>query len=138
MLLNKQHRRLGDLASGTMVIYLEKDAKEEQYVYIKQNEYHLLFEKLKPITPENDLIQSYLTFSFSHFIKGQQNRLEARRWNEDVRMFFCKEYGSKIDKETALLFFAELCNQVKLEEQMSKEGISKKQHEVIENGNATL
>jgi uncharacterized RDD family membrane protein YckC len=115
ILLNKQNRRLGDLATGTMVIYLEKDAKESQYFYIKQQEYHLLTEKLEPKKPDLEMINNFLRFAFPHFIKGVENKVEAGKWIETVRTYFKTELGTKIDRETALLYFAELCHQTKFE-----------------------
>ena len=121
MTLDRQNRRLGDLASGTMVIYIERNAKENDFFYIKQDEYHLFEEKLAPKLPEPDTMSQFLSFALSNFIKNIPNVSEKEKWDPIVRKYFTTPLGEKIDSDTALLFFAELCHQTNLKNKANKE-----------------
>jgi len=114
MLFNHQNRRLGDFSAGTMVIYLERNAKENDFFYIKQDEYFYFKEVLNPLNPELKTIDNYLNFSFPHFILKKINPNMAESWEEQVRNYFQTEKANIIDQETALLFFAEHCHQLKI------------------------
>jgi uncharacterized RDD family membrane protein YckC len=124
MIINKQNRRLGDLAAGTIVIYSKRKAAEQDFFYIKQSEYELFYEKLSPAAPNEDIIKEYLTFALANFIHKNKDREKAYHWDPIVRQYFQTEFGKKIDRETTLLFFAEHCHQTKLKSYSHKTTIN--------------
>ncbi|HMO17070.1 MAG TPA: RDD family protein [Oligoflexia bacterium] len=114
MLLNQENKRLGDFAAGTMVIYIERNAKEADFFYITQNEYADFHEKLNPNIPSTETISNFLKLALGSFHLGKGPIPEYDKWSEIARSHFNSPLAEIIDSETALLFFAEHCHQHQL------------------------
>lgn len=139
MILNPQNRRIGDLAAGTMVIYLERNAKENDYFYIKQDEYNLFLDRLQPSIPDRETIAKYSSFALLTFVKNKPDREQSYIWDSIVRKYYTTDLGKKIDRETALIFFAEHCRQVQLKSSPnSNSNLTNNNTMEIPDGNAAI
>ncbi|MBF0491317.1 MAG: RDD family protein [Deltaproteobacteria bacterium] len=113
ILLSKNHQRLGDLVCGTQVIFLPKKEKEEQFLYITPEQYHLYSEALEAAAVPGETAQNYLGFAYPYFISKTQ-RASAEKIEEilsDLKKVLPKAVNLKVDQESLMLFFAEHCHQ---------------------------
>ena len=98
---------------GTQVIFLPKKEKEQQFLYITSEQYHLYLEALEAAKTTQEVAQNYLSFAYPHFIS--KNKIENPQKLEaiynDLKKVFPKATNFNVDQESLLLFFAEHCHQ---------------------------
>lgn len=108
-----KNQRLGDLAAGTMIVHSAQKESRTNYMYVKQEQYHLLLETLQPKPISKELCEHYLTFAYQRYIAKKSNEGAAglARWEQRVRLFLPAASELDLDQETIFLFFAEYCFQ---------------------------
>jgi uncharacterized RDD family membrane protein YckC len=113
-LLTQKHQRLGDLLAGTMVSYSHHEAREHEYLYVKQSDYLYLREILTPLPVPSTTMRDFLQFVYQAFICSnlpvhQQPYVE--KWERIARQYVPQSTEKGLDQLTTLLFFAEYCQQ---------------------------
>ena len=113
ILATQRSQRLGDLAAGTMVIHSALTEERDQYLYITQEEYHMLKDVLTLQPLSSHLAEEYLKFAYPYFItKGHvPSTYELERWETRARRFITNAEDHGLDQQSVLLFLAEHCFQ---------------------------
>jgi uncharacterized RDD family membrane protein YckC len=110
----QRNQRLGDLAAGTMVIHSRQMEEQSNYLYITQEEYHMLESilMLKPISSQGS--EEYLRFAYKYFITKQvvPSSDELANWEVRARRYIVNAEEHGLDQQSVLLFLAEHCFQI--------------------------
>lgn len=119
MLASERRQRVGDLLAGTVVIHSRgrEEAAADLFMYVKQDDYFLLREHLKPEPVAASLAESYLRFAYPAFIQNREGELmeERSKWLPIVRSSLVKSEELGLNDPTVLRFFAEYCLQTENE-----------------------
>jgi uncharacterized RDD family membrane protein YckC len=111
MLASSKHRRIGDLAAGTMVVHSEHRENANQYLYLTQEAYEYLrvLYDPKPIPPE--LAKSYLKLAFPSFItnRAPRNYYNMASFDEAFTPYIKKMPEDEANWELRMRFIAEHC-----------------------------
>lgn len=109
----EKKQRIGDLAANTMVIHSHEREERDKFLYVKQEEYHLLMEYLKPGSVPADFREAYLKFAYGEFIArnvpAPAQHLED--WSVQIKRFLPDADRLGLNQQTVLRFFAEYCFQ---------------------------
>jgi uncharacterized RDD family membrane protein YckC len=109
-LLTQKRQRLGDVLAGTMVAYSRYEARETDYLYVKQSDYRYLLEILRPQPVPQTTVEQFLSFAYKEFIRARPHTPASRvEWEQVARQYVPQATG--LDQLTILLFFAEYCYQ---------------------------
>ena len=113
ILATQRNQRLGDLAAGTMVSHSSQMEEQSNYLYITQEEYHMLqgILKLNPISAQRS--DEYLRFAYKYFITKQvvPSSDELGSWEVRARRYIVNAEEHGLDQQSVLLFLAEHCFQ---------------------------
>jgi uncharacterized RDD family membrane protein YckC len=107
----QRRQRLGDLVAGAMVIYSLRSEKKEEYLYLAQDRYLALLERFGSPAPDEKACRDFLAFAYGEFVLGRQKQPEETldQWDQYVRERLPQT--EREDRQTRLLFYAELCFQ---------------------------
>lgn len=122
MLVTEKRQRIGDILAGTMVVYSKAREEQQNFIYVKQADYHALFAHLQPKIPPQELRDGYLQYAYQAFVLGRFNQVsaEARVWRERARSFLERTDEFGLNDITTMRFFAELCFQAERESMQRK------------------
>ncbi len=111
-------QRVGDLAANTMVVHSRDREDAQKFMYVKQEEYHLLMEHLKPGPVPRDLREAYMRFAYGEFIVRREAApiRDLEDWEARVKKLLPEAGGLGLNQQTVLRFFAEYCFQAANEE----------------------
>ncbi len=114
LIMNKEHRRLGDLVAGTMVVYSPTQEAKWSFLYLAQDDYLVYFEKLapKPVPPEDG--KAFLRFAYPTMISRQRvavSDADFERLNAMVAHYVPNGAASGLSPDDLRRFFAEHCHQ---------------------------
>lgn len=110
----QRKQRLGDLAASTLVVYSSRKERRREYVYVAQDEYQYLSELLQPRSVEPANCKKYLAFAYPRFVRrvgGAVNDSLESEWETFAHHYLPEAKERALDRQTTLLFFAELCSQ---------------------------
>ena len=114
ILATEKNQRLGDLLAGTMVVHSAQREARSNFMYITQEQYHLLCDNLAPKAVPLAMCEQYLSFAFPEYISLKRKATvdERSTWEARARQFLPASDKLGLDQETVLLFFAEHCFQL--------------------------
>lgn len=114
LIMNKEHRRLGDLVAGTMVVHSPTQEAKWSFLYLAQDDYLVYFEKLapQPVPPADG--KEFLRFAYPTMISNQRVSIsdaDMGRLNAMVAHYVPKGAASGLSPDDLRRFFAEHCHQ---------------------------
>ncbi len=109
----EKKQRIGDLAANTMCVYSRSREDEQQYMYVKQEEYLLLMEYAKPGPVPHDFREAFLQFAYNEFVvRTNPAPIEyLDNWTQQVKKLLPEADNLGLNQQTVLRFFAEYCFQ---------------------------
>lgn len=111
MLVSQKKQRLGDMAAGTQVVYSPRSEAQKTFLYMGQDDYHLMLEELQPPAMALGDARNYLRFAYPFFIskRMQFSEAEVEEWAQYVRRIVTHPKVQDNDRDLLLRFFAEYC-----------------------------
>ena len=110
VLSNSKKQRLGDLMSGTMVVYSATREKDKDFMYLSQDRYYMLEDAWKPKELEQNKADDLVSFAFHAILMAsnpERYSTEKDNWAKILKHYISNTDDSVTDDEELLRFFAQ-------------------------------